>query len=308
MSHTSRLVPLLMLPYWLTLSLLAQEEITVRVATYNIKFLSVERLNRPNQQGRREKIRQVIELLDADVIALQEINDRAALREIFSEDDWILIIDDDSGDDQNVGVAVRKPFLVSGFDPGDFDADEEDFLFPNESNVFFPNKRDVLSVRIDIPDSEETFYVMIVHTKSRFERDPNKGRATNDFRREGASKRLITKLDQDFHDEFFILLGDFNDNPDDRSLNILETGDPNTAGGPEENQGPFLINLTEPLVVSDHVSHGRNSLDIQGGQINTIDPGSRQRNNDGRRTNEHTGDILFDQILIPAHMLNRYEL
>ena len=68
----------------------------------------------------------------------------------------------------------------------------------------------------------------------------------------------------DFDDRDFILVGDFNDNPDDRSLNILETGDPNAPGGPEGIDGPFLSNLTEPLMAAGHVSHGKGPVDIIG--------------------------------------------
>jgi hypothetical protein len=87
---------------------------------------------------------------------------------------------------------------------------------------------------------------MVHHGKSRAG-----GRAATDFRREGAARAMIHVLDRDF-----ILLGDFNGNPDDRSLNILETGDPNAPGGPEEIDGPFPANLTEPLMAEGHVSHG----------------------------------------------------
>jgi hypothetical protein len=64
-------------------------------------------------------------------------------------------------------------------------------------------------------------------------------------RREGAARAMLRVFERDFDGRGFILLGDFNDNPDDRSLNILETGDPNAPGGPEEIDGPFLSNLTE---------------------------------------------------------------
>jgi Lamin Tail Domain len=40
--------------------------------------------------------------------------------------------------------------------------------------------------------------------------------------------------------------------------------------------------------------------------VNTLDPASRQRNNLARGTNQHTGAILFDQILIPVRMRERY--
>ena len=63
---------------------------------------------------------------------------------------------------------------------------------------------------------------------------------------------MVQLLETDFHEDAFILLGDFNDAPDDRSLNILETGDPNATAGPEEIAGPFLVNLMEPLYAQGH--------------------------------------------------------
>jgi hypothetical protein len=48
-------------------------------------------------------------------------------------------------------------------------------------------------------------------------------------------------LEQQFEERDFVLVGNMNDNSDDKSLNILETGDPDTAAE-EEIDGPFLIN------------------------------------------------------------------
>jgi Lamin Tail Domain len=59
-------------------------------------------------------------------------------------------------------------------------------------------------------------------------------------------------------------------------------------------------------MAAGHVSWGKGPVDISGEQINTLDPGSRQRNNDARGTDQHTGMILFDQILIPVRMRDRY--
>ena len=64
----------------LFLTPLAKSETTVRVATYNIKFLST---NVTQQGDRLEKLIEAIGLLDASVIGLQEIDDRAALELIF---------------------------------------------------------------------------------------------------------------------------------------------------------------------------------------------------------------------------------
>jgi hypothetical protein len=69
---------------------------------------------------------------------------------------------------------------------------------------------------------------------------------------------------------------------------------------------PFLSNLTEPLVAAGHMSWGKEPADISGEQVNTLDPESRQRNNLARGTDQHTGAILFDQLLIPVRMRARY--
>ena len=278
-------------------AVLGQEQV-VRVASYNIKFLST---GVTGQGDRRAKLQDVVNQLEADVIGLQEIKDRAALNLIFPSSDWHIVIDDDSGSEQDVAVVVRKPLRVVGFS-ADLDADDQHFLFPGATNNNqFPDRRDLLFVEIGIPNQTDTFFVMVHHAKARVG-----GRATTDPRREGAAREIVTKLRDRFEDKNFVLLGDFNDNPDDRSLNIMETGDFNALGGPEEIDGPFLINLMEPLVAAGHVSHGRTSGDMTGDRVNTIDPTSRERNNNARGSNQNTGDILFDQLLIPGWMGDRY--
>jgi hypothetical protein len=60
----------------------------VRVATYNIQFLSTDVVN---QGDRLNKLRDVITVLDAHVIGLQEIADRAALERVFPPTEWHLV-------------------------------------------------------------------------------------------------------------------------------------------------------------------------------------------------------------------------
>jgi len=104
------------------------------------------------------------------------------------------------------------------------------------------------------------------------------------------------------------LLGDFNDNPNDKSLNILETGDIDAQGGAEENHGAFLSNPAEHLVTMNKFSHGKSAADIdpQTDRIKLVTPGSRVRNNDNRGNDTNTGDIPFDQILFPATLRPLY--
>lgn len=110
-------------------------EQSVRIATYNIKFLSTG----VQQQGDRlTKLRQVIELLEADVIGLQEIADRAALELLFPPAEWRIVIDDQSNESQDLAAVVRRPFRIVNFGPG-LDADDEHFLFPaSGDNLAFP--------------------------------------------------------------------------------------------------------------------------------------------------------------------------
>jgi len=292
-----RSVPAVVLLFVLASGVLAENRI--RVASYNMKFLKAD-----IPQARVDRLKEVIQNLDADVIGVQEIADRPALERIFPKDRWRMVIDDDSGDDQDVALVVRMPLEVVGFD-ADLDADPQHFLFPDiAANDLFPNRRDVLCVEVRDPrEAQVSFTVMVVHAKARFG-----GRAATDPRREAAAVALMRKLERDFDDRKYILLGDFNDSPDDRSLNILETGDPNAVGGPEEIAGPFLLNLCEPLWAKGYVSYGREAHDIlySENRINTIDAWARDRNNNARGTNANTGDILFDQILIPVHMSDTY--
>ena len=144
---------------------------------------------------------------------------------------------------------------------------------------------------------------MVVHAKSR-----SGGRSATDNRREGAARDLVEALEQKYDDANVVIVGDFNDNPDDRSLNILEMGDPNAPAGPEQIDGPFLINVTEPLVVDDRVSWGLRTTNIVDGQINTQVPGSRQVNNATRGTSGQIHPILFDQILISSSLVDEYEV
>ena len=68
----------------------------------------------------------------------------------------------------------------------------------------------MLFVEVGLPNETDTFFVMVHHAKARVG-----GRATTDPRREGAARDIVAKLKERFEDKNFILLGDFNDHPDD---------------------------------------------------------------------------------------------
>ena len=279
----------------------------VRLATYNIEWFGAQ--GHSSGPNRVPRLKTVIERLNADVIGLEEIADRASLRTIFPATDWQIMIDDQSNDNQNLAIAVRLPFHIVGHTSGsnDIDASDNDFLFPTDDNVtdsLFPRQRDILFAEIQVPDSTNTFTFMVDHPKARVG-----GRTTTDPRREGAAQQIVQKLEMQFDGKDIVLVGDMNDNPDDRSLNILETGDENAIPGPDDSSDDtFLVNLTEPLLAQDHVSWGLSDANISGGVLNTVLAGSRKTNNDTRGTSGVIAPILFDQILISPNMLSRYTL
>src|SRR5215213_10385667 len=101
---------------------------TIRVATYNIEWFGAP--GHPSAPERIPRLQAVIAALNADVIGMEEIADRASLRQIFPEADWQIMIDDQSNDSQNLALAVRLPFHIVGHSSGsnDIDATDADFL------------------------------------------------------------------------------------------------------------------------------------------------------------------------------------
>jgi len=272
----------------------AQVHDFVRIATYNIKYFSTDVVD---QGDRLDKLKSVIEALDTDVLGLEEINDRAALHLLFPSSQHDILIDDTSQDDQDVALVVRHPCRVEG------DKSTPLFVFPGSAyNRAFPKHRDLLNARIICPEAQP-FTVFVHHAKSRVG-----GRAKTDLQRVDASQKILSYLKNpdEFSDQQWVVMGDFNDNPDDASANILETGDPNASGREENDPDTFAVNLTEQLLIEDHVSHGLNSQSIHDGKTDTWIPGSRKKNNDGRGTDENTGPILFDQIMVSKELSRFY--
>jgi hypothetical protein len=232
----------------------------VRIATYNIRYLNVA-----IHADRADALQKVVSKLQADIIGLQEIDNKAALAAIFPPAKWTIVIDDKSGDNQDLALVVRKGItvLLKDGSPLRYDADgtlldrDKLFLFPKAAdNSGFPKRRDVLCLLVKLLHDAGQFHVMVHHAKSRY-----RGRAATAPRRAEASKQLIRKLDAAFDGKEFVLLGDFNDSPDDKSLNILETGTQHAVAAKEGDEGAFLVNLTEPLfAVKVYILAGQSNM------------------------------------------------
>ena len=261
---------------------------SIKVATYNIYWLDNEISNE-----RRDRLQQVIRELDADIIGFQEIQSRAALANILPEDYEIGILDDEE-ELLELAIAVKRPLTIASLE----------MVFPDEIyDDAFPRKRDLLEARVE--GVGQSLHVFVHHAKSR-----RGGRVETDERRVMASKMIMQFLTSRVEKDRVILLGDFNDNPDDQSLNILEYGITNMDGGIDKNPDTFLYNVTESLLEKDYCSYGYNYLydELKEPTFDPVVEGAREENNKWRgRKHDFFKDvkvkaILFDQILVSQNL------
>ena len=261
---------------------------SLKFATYNIFFLD-ENIS----QERRDNLRTVIKELDADVIGFEEIKNPAALKNILPENYAIAMIDDTT-EVQEVALAVRSPLEIQSYK----------YVFPDTSlDDAFPRSRDLLQVMVDGYGKEFVFFVN--HFKSRYG-----GRLKTDPRRVEAARMIVEYIRHNLSDRNVVILADFNDDPDDRSLNVLEYGDPQAPGGVDEVEDTFLFNTAERLVAKEYCSFGLNYVyaDVQSDTFDARIAGSREENNKWRDKeydfykDVKVKEILLDQILVSLNL------
>lgn len=261
---------------------------SLRVMTYNIEWFS-EGAN----PFRVEKIKSILDSVNPNVVAVQEIQSKAALAQIF-DDQWTISIKDDPAEFQETGIAVKKPYEVI----------EGDTVFKDPGLDFaFPGGRNVYRAVVKAPSGETiTFYV--VHCKSR-----GGGRLQTDVQREAAAGMLASYI-RAKKEANVVVLGDFNDCPDDVSVNILESGNLLSPGGRSKLENPLLVNLMEPVYDADGITHGLAAL-FKGDELKPYIPGAKDQNEKlrGKEYNfpgdVHIEQILFDQILVSPALAKR---
>lgn len=261
---------------------------SLKVATYNVYWLDAD-----ISEARKTRLQQIIADLDADIIGFQEIQSRAALENILPDHYEIGMVDDDEAL-QELAIAVRKPWALTSFK----------MVFPEEvHDKAFPRKRDLIEAQIEGPG--RLLKVFVHHAKSR-----SGGRLATNEQRVAASTMMMQYLKSRVEPDQIIVLGDFNDNPDDRSLNILEYGQVDAEAGVDQMPDTFLFNATESLVEKNHCSYGYHYLyeNLDAKAFDPVVAGSRDENNKWREK-EHdfmrdvkVKAILFDQILISQNL------
>ncbi len=255
---------------------------TFRVATYNVEWFSEEA-----NPARVANLRSVLGHVDPDVVAFEEVQSEKALRQIL-DSDWDVGMEDDPSDQQETAIAVRRPFVLVSAQP----------VFSGPAfEKSFPHDRDGLRCVVQSPEGVQlVFYV--VHLKSR-----RGGRLETDPEREAACGLLAAYVHSHQDEKEVIVLGDFNDAPDDASAEALETGNLLVEGGPIPDTRKFLVNLTRKLADLDYVTIGMHDL-FQGRDLRPIVPGAKADNDRLRGLDySYPRDVkvkqgFFDQILV----------
>ncbi|MBA3725847.1 MAG: endonuclease/exonuclease/phosphatase family protein [Armatimonadetes bacterium] len=255
----------------------------LRIASYNMEWMNEE-----ISKGREANVRSVIRNVNPDILAMQEIQSRAALRR-FLGPEWNIAIADDLEEDQELALAVRKPLRIIRH-AVIFKSPHQDFAFPG--------RRDTLRALVRTGRGEE-IEIYVVHLKSRG--GPGGRKATD--RQRMAAARLLLKEITGREQRNLIVLGDFNDTPDDASLNILESGNPRAIGKMSDSTGPFLLNLMQPLHAGDYVTQWASNR-YRAFPSEPRITGARRENDRWRgrecRFPDDLGvaEALFDQILV----------
>lgn len=263
----------------------ALEKAGLRVMTWNIAWFAED-----SNAERLSNIRAVMNRVQPDIIALQEIQSRKALEQLFG-DDWEIAIADRPNERQEVALVTRKPLRIIGYE----------LIFEGRQfDDAFPGSRDVLRAVVETPAGNQiSFYV--IHMKSR-----HGGRMETDSHRIFGTALLAAYI-RGMNEEFVVTLGDFNDTPDDESVNILESGDLRAKGGMAPADNPFMHNLTEEIWAKDYVTMELRDR-FRGTDMIPRAEGARRENDRLRGVNYRFPDdvavlqIMFDQILVSPKM------
>lgn len=208
---------------------------TIRLATYNIEnmFDGVDDPVSPANDVEWEKpeaemraVAEAIRLLDADVLALQEVESESVLRafrdEYLSDMGYAYLVSKDAGDRRGIEQSVLSRFPVvasrvwDNFDTGEVHPE----LWQDQPNRYAGQpitlRRSPLMAMVEIPGAPGAeayrLTMFVVHHKS--------GRG-NDYWREAEARGVIRLIEQETDaGENVVVLGDFNARPEDASVRL----------------------------------------------------------------------------------------
>lgn len=203
---------------------------------------------------------------------------------------------DDPSEAQELAIAVRRPHVLVG----------SEMVFTGPAlDPAYPNRRDALRAVVQTPDGGK-LVVYVLHMKSR-----SGGRNATDWQREMAAGLLASYIAGRRDEPHVVVLGDLNDAPDDRSVNILESGDLLAKPG----KAPFrvLFNLTESLAEKDFVTYGLDRLYEDGKPLQPVVKGAFEENARLRGVDYRYPDdvrvvqTFMDQILVSPPLAKAWQ-
>ncbi|MBN8691076.1 MAG: endonuclease/exonuclease/phosphatase family protein [Armatimonadetes bacterium] len=289
MKKLSWFIPLLALGVTSSCAFAQQPTNNLRVMTYNIYWFAED-----SNPERIANVKQILDTVKPNIVALEEIQSKKALEQIF-DSKWSIGMADDPKEYQEPCIAVKAPYKLV----------KSELLFTSPAlNFAFPGGRDVLRAEVLTPKGT-TLVFYVCHLKSR-----RGGRWITDQQRELAAGMLAGYIAGQ-KNENSIVLGDMNDTPDDRSMNILETGNLLVKGGQESVPNPLMVNLCEPLYRKNYVSLDLDRL-FKGQPLAPVVMGAYQSNEELRgKEHKFPDDVkvvqtLFDQILVSPNLFPKH--
>ncbi|MCC6403091.1 MAG: endonuclease/exonuclease/phosphatase family protein [Fimbriimonadaceae bacterium] len=229
---------------------------TLRAMTYNIEWFSEDA-----NPVRVANLKAVLADVKPDIVGMEEIQSRKALEQVFDTKQWQLGLDDDPKEAQELAIAVRRPYVLIGT--------QMVFRGPALDRAY-PNDRDALRAVVQTPSGGQ-IVVYVLHMKSR-----SGGRRTTDVQREMACSLLSAYIAHRPEEPNVLVMGDMNDAPNDRSVNMLETGDVLAPAG--KTKARVLFNLTEGLAERDQVTFGLSELYEDGKPLSPVVKGAYAEN------------------------------
>jgi endonuclease/exonuclease/phosphatase family metal-dependent hydrolase len=168
----------------------AFEDMELNVATWNIENFPLSSSTTPG------KVREILESLDADIVAVQEIGSISQFNSLVSTiQGWETDIAVTGGSDQNIGYVYKSDVFTSIQSNVTKLFDDDFFAFPREA---------VLTSATHVSGLEVTF--INIHLKC-----CGNNNSEEFDRRESASEALEDYIEENLDDEAVIVLGDFND-------------------------------------------------------------------------------------------------
>ena len=206
------------------------------VATYNVKnFFDVfddpyteDETTRVKPRGEIEQLAATLRAVDADVVALQEVENAEALRgmarELLPDQGYRYIHTSAGNDGRGISVGVLSRLPIRSATTHRF----RELSLPNTERTWH-FARDLLEVCIEVTP-EQRMRLFVAHFKSK--RDSSDDPESRNWRlaEATAARRIVAQRAAQHPDEWIALVGDFNDTPGSPTLQaLLEPADDGRA-------------------------------------------------------------------------------